>query len=283
MDLRIAAWYSMGRGDWRISFPGGGSLLQWDDIDSLMTLIECEISLTRNIHLSGSYGSGSIDDGKNTDSDFVTIGFVNANFIESEAQSDGETWLYDLTLNADIDYVAERFRVAEFAVFIGFFSYSDELHDRDGRITLFVLDQSLEGVEFPGLNNTYDFEWTGFRVGARTAMVINESFTLEASTALLLGLEYEGEAFWNLRTDFRSTPPNFVHEADGGTGIDAQISLDYQVFRALSVYLGYRTLGMSANGGTDTTYLADGSVIKSSLDDVESVRHGFLVGIRGKF
>ena len=136
---------------------------------------------------------------------------------------------------------------------------------------------------FYGLNSKYAFDWSALRAGIAGMIPIGRRLEVRASYAYIFNAEYRGEAFWNLRTDFRSTPPNFVHDADGGTGSELKISLAYHPTRLVFVEGGFWSIKLEAKNGIDTVYLADGSALSSKLDKVTSKREGAFAGIGVKF
>ena len=138
-------------------------------------------------------------------------------------------------------------------------------------------------VPFGGLDSTYDFRWKVFRAGVRGEYPLGSRAVLRGSVGYLFGITYRGEAFWNLRTDYRRTAPNFVHEASSGSGSDVRVSLAYLPRPFLGLEVGYRRIRLKAGDGIDTVYLADGSTLASDLNSVQSTRSGFFLEVTGRY
>jgi len=70
--LGIDIWAGQGEGEWQISSeedyaPLGAvkarSRLDWDHIDSIVLVLDCQIKLTSWLAISGRFGRGDIEDG----------------------------------------------------------------------------------------------------------------------------------------------------------------------------------------------------------------------------
>jgi len=99
----------------------------------------------------------------------------------------------------------------------------------------------------------------------------------------LLGVDYRGEGYWNLRKDFRSRSPNFTHDSADVSGQEIRAGLSYLVTDNISFEVGYWLWGLETKGGATTTYFADGSTGVGPLDNVSSSRAGFYLALNGHF
>jgi len=291
--LRIGAdyWLSRGQGEWEIVFGSldpvlgpvtGRSRLEWEDLRSDLLVLNAEIAPTRWLRISGAYGSGDLDDGRNTDTDWVSAPLFYAydyKFSESKADVGGEVELWHADLHIVLSSWLDPHKFpAEISVFGGYHSYRDELEMRNGLQT--VLNETSVALPFPGVfNSTYDFDWEGLRLGARGIFPLSTRLSLQATGAMMTRVEFRGEGFWNLREDYRPVAPNFVQEADGGSAYDVSLAVTYRPRRHVGLKAGYTWSHWSARDGTDTVYLRDGTTLGTELESVESTRVGYFVGV----
>ncbi|MBI3392540.1 MAG: hypothetical protein HY039_05065 [Nitrospirae bacterium] len=318
--VSLQGWQSKGTGDWSISFSGvddfgagpvpyaGKSRLTFDNLKSTVPVLAARVRATPWLRFSGTYGSGDISGGTTTDGDWLTIpayGLKDYYFSESKSDTSGTVTVYDINvlfriypwLGRESRRIEpdERSRIppsepppgpprekgVTIDLLAGFQSYQDDLTMTNGVQT--VDNERSVSQPFSGLNSKYQFDWNALRAGIAGTIPIGRRFEVRASYAYIFNADYRGEAFWNLRTDFRSTPPNFTHSADGGTGSELKISFAYHPTRLLFVEGGFWAIKLEAKNGIDTVYLSDGSTISSKLDVVTSKREGAFAGIGVKF
>ena len=289
--IGIQTWFSSGAGEWQIEGYSSDDLsflsrLDWNDLDSNLLVLKADYQLKPGIRLSGSYGTGDIENGRNTDSDWYLGPEFDSGafkFSESISETDGQTVLFDI--NIIIDWFPENRRDTErlyFGAIIGYQIYEDELIDRDGIQT--VVDEVPVYEPFEeGQNATYSFKWQAYRAGVRGRCDLTRATTISMDAALLIGVTYRGEGFWNLRTDMRPEPPNLINEADSGWGGDFTLWLSQMLTRNLSVEIGWKSLYLMSESGIHTSFLADGSIGQTTLSDVKSSRNGYFAGITCHF
>ncbi|MFC1452962.1 hypothetical protein ACFLSJ_06410 [Verrucomicrobiota bacterium] len=279
----VDVWPTTGSGEWEVSIDSGfgyegRSMLEWDDTDAVVWVLHGDVFIYPWLYVSGEYGFGTIEDASNRDTDYVN-GFL---YSESISSTEGDMRMYDASVHADFtSMLALEGFDGQFDVFVGYQYYTDELEDSDGIQTM-MYDMPMYYSLAEGVNATYDFEWQGVRVGVHGEYSFTRELSASAELAIIAGVQYEGEAFWALRDDYRSTPPNFVHEADNGSGVDVSVFVSYFPWENMGFRGGYRSLTWDAEDGTDTTYFADGSALETPLDSVESTRQGFFVGLVGR-
>jgi len=271
-EIGFETWLSNGKGEWEIEFGDfffqGKSKLKWEDIDAPVLILNAEAALTPKISVSGSFGMGDIDDGKNTDGDWIG-GFQ---YSESRADTDGDFTLGDINIYYQILSTEVAGKPMELDVFAGYLYYEDDLRDKNGVQT--VIDEQAVNEPFDGLNSTYNFKWQMAKLGVRIKSQLSDAFNIVGNFAVLGLIDYEGEGYWNLRDDFRSDDPNFVQSADTGTGFEGKVSVRYILVENIFLQGGYRVIYMRAEDGSDKTYFADGSSESTDLSYVESLRHG---------
>lgn len=289
-QINTYGWLSEGENSWKISFaddvPGmtGISELSWDDKDSIIYVVEAEFAPLAWCRVAARYGTGSVGSGDNSDKDFLNdVGVGSTLMSESIADTDVETEFYALELYFRItDYGGMGSSPSDLDVFIGYQYYKDAMTDSNGRFTANEDGVLGDPVPFDGLNSTYDFEWEGYKAGSRAIIYFSPKLQLKASGAYLFNVDYTGKGFWNLRDDFSSQSPNFTHDASG-TGYEFNAVLFYRLAVGISLNFGYWMTHFEADNGTDSLILSDGSVAESRLDNVETDRSGFVIGLGVNF
>jgi len=305
LKLGVDYWFTKGEGSWEIEafefidvavLAGIASELEWEDIDSDIPVFSVDLALLHNVRISGRYGSGDIDDGELTDSDFLSVSTPfestgNIKFSESKSDTDGDTEFYDINVHYELPEKWYPKLLSHAEVFLGYEYYSDELHMMNGVQTVSDGFFAPPVGPFGGLDSTYDFEWEGVRLGARAEYNPHPKVSVGVTLAVLAVLDYSGEGFWNLRREFRRQAPNYEHEADSGEGLDVSVDLEYFPWENVGIRVGYWYKQWSASDGEDTKFFTDAAAAELGLDgtsttadlgDVESVRHGFFAGIVGK-
>lgn len=298
-SFSLDTWISGADADWQISFPYSGvsgtgrveSELNFKKINSPMTILKGSGALNPDWTLNVTYGFGSINNGRGTDTDrFISLsGNVNT-FSESKEDISGDVRLWEITLvNRKALSNQEK---SPWGLSLGFTHYEDKLLMTGGIQTI---SGSFDGSSFPpvgtvfsGLRSTYDFYWNALKVGGLYEWSRKDRLSLTGSLALYPFISYEGEAYWNLRVGpppdgFRAQAPNFVHDADSGYGFDATVDMHYRLHERTSLRLGYRYLHLKAENGTDKVYFSDGSIGIADLDWAKVTRQGAFAGIEIKF
>jgi len=261
LRVGLEAWSTTGSGEWQTVFRGtdpelgpaaGRSHLDWDDLDSLLTVLDMEARLGRLFKATVRYGSGSIEGGSGTDSDLVMAPALGADellLLQSVSSVDGDTEFLEANLHFIVSSLLEWERVpVELDLFFGYQHYRDDLGIRNGVQTVVVGTPVLARI--PGrLDSRYEFTWRGLRLGTGLKIPVNPKVAVEGRLAVLVQVAYEGEGFWNLRTDFRSAAPNFVHDADSGSGLELGLAVTARPWRRVGVRVGYDWMTWDASGG----------------------------------
>ena len=300
VQLGVKTWFSQGSDEWEISFDDflgdyyyqGCSRLEWEKMDGTIPVLFGEIRFTSWLRLGGSYGSSDSSGGENTDTDWLDapdLGYYNQVISQSIADTEGDTTFYDINLYFRLNRLLTVYPKNIKGTLDGYFgyqSYKDKLNDHNGVQTA-DLDGNTINEPFDGLDSTFDFDWSAVRLGLRGEYPILDCLLVKGDAALLTGAKYEGEGFWNLRSDMKPTPPNFTQEADAGSGYDIKLGVAYKPIPYVTIEAGYWFFSLSASDGTETTYYAkdvyDVDESTESLDDAKSTRDGFYVALSGNF
>lgn len=289
----LGGWYSFGKADWKISGlmdPAGSgpemfeSVLDFKNLDAPLLLLSVEWDVCKLFSVNFQYGWNDVRDGNLVDRDFVLdpeFGPQRTLFSESRARAAGTAELMD----GNLDFHALESRDGDLGLdlVLGYLRYEDRLHISNGLQT--VSDVSIAGMpiggrtedpplEIAGLNSFYNFRWQAPKVGFKARYGILKKLSALGNFGFFPWIDYRGAAFWNLRPEFKSTPPNFTHKARGGKGFDIQVSLLYRALENFSLELGYRFFEMRSGRGKDITLIEDGSRDVSDLKEVRMARRG---------
>ena len=309
--LGIQGWFSSASAKWQISFPyqtrfanpgikAGTtgtveSQLDFESYDSPVFIVTGGARLTPRISFDVMFGTGSIAGGKGRDTDrFIPNGGTAFEFSESRNDLSGDVRLWSLNFYYNNGRSADTRRDA-WGLLVGFLHYEDNLVMKNGVQTVSELfDASTTTASkvplgpLPGLNSTYDFSWDALKAGITRQALLTKQLWYEGVLSIYPYVMYQGEGFWNLRagtdpTDFRRSPPSFVHQSTSGYGYEAALGLAYDISDNFELSAGYRYLHLYSAGGTDTTFFADGSTAVSNLDWVTVTRQGAYAGALFKF
>jgi hypothetical protein len=293
LKVGVRDWFSTGQSEWQISFgetdpdfgyAGGRSILEWEDLEGDLPVLYGEVRITPWLSIGGTYASGDVEGG-NTDTDRIDIEALELNdylVSVSTADTEGEATLYDI--NAYVRLNPKSYfpnTIGKVDAVVGYQHYTEELRDRNGVQT--VLFEEPMNEAFEGLDSTFDFTWDVMRLGVRGELPLLEWLRAKGEATALVGASYEGEGFWNLRDDYRATSPNFVQEADSGSGYDVRLALEVRPVPYVAIEAGYWWYSLEVEDGTETTYYADGSDSVENVDRAQSSRDGFFVGLSAQF
>jgi hypothetical protein len=290
-QIGVETWLTRGENNWQVSFvefePGlgaipGRSRLDWEKLDAIVYRLRGEYTLQPSLRVGASLGLGSLREGENSDRDWFTIGGEEFLFFQSEADTRGDIRALDVNLYARLNELMPRRKwIGEWDLVFGFLYHEEDLNDRNGYDVFLFGETIREPLE--GLDTTFNFEWRALRVGLRGDVPVRDRVWVRGSAVALLGVDYSGEGYWNLREDFRDASPNFVQEADAGYGADIQLSMKVQCTERVFVEVGYSLLTLRVDDGVDTIYFADGAEVDTKLDWARTTRHGLTLAVHGAF
>ena len=160
-------------------------------------------------------------------------------------------------------------------LFVGYYNHEVGFTLNNIRILEDPLGMS-GGASFSGLVSTWDVEFEGARLGARTALPLGKGFSFSGELALLFGTA-KGHGNWMLR-DYL-----FDMEADGG-GVDLTVALQLSLTKNVTVQAGGRYYNFVAEDGTESgtqpgsTYTNEPIVDEISVDQL-----GWFIGVLATF
>ena len=277
-DLEVNGGQRKDQFDWNIAGDVAGtnpnilSELTWDDLEineinakAKIVVVNTKVPFAGMV--KGGVGYGEITSGENRDSDYG-LDNRNGEWSRSNNRSNhGDVW--DAKIAGGVIFMSSN-RVFSLAPHGGYSFSRQELTIHDGVQTISGVNPfggpnpPLPGP-IPGLDSTYDGEWqTGF-IGLDLEYKPSPKFEIYGGVELHFG-QYEAEADWNLRADFRH-PVSFTHESDEALGLLANGGLRIG-WKNVLLNAEIRYSNFEAEDGIDTTYFSNGTIGKTKLNEV---------------
>jgi len=267
LDLGISFGYRIDDLDWSIA--GGGvnilSELTWEDLRIYQVKAEGRLSVPFYnrpfaIYVRSAFSYGKMIDGDNQDSDYTgnnrTLEFSRSNNDANDGTVlDGSI---GVGLQSKRKWIRNQWMLRA-APLIGYSYHQQNLEMTNGFQTIPLL-----GL-FPGLNSSYDAEWSGPWVGLDLMIDDGKKNTLFASMEYHWDTTYTAEADWNLRPDFVH-PVSFKHEADG-EGLVGTAGWTYQIWKNLSIHATLEYQIWTTEAGVDTTFLSQQEITRLAAEE----------------
>ena len=240
------------------------SVLEWDDLRIYQVAIAGGMVWPNRIAVKGKVGYGSIVEGDNQDSDFITVGGVTTEFSRSQNATDDDDVL-DATISIGYPYQTKGPSFWTITPVVGFSYHEQNLVISDGN------QKIPDSGAFPGLDSTYETQWYGPWVGLDVSLKFRPRSGLIHALEIYSGFGlhwflYEAEADWNLRADL-AHPRSFAHESDGW-GYDLNLGANICMTQRWALNVGYAYRDFSSEKGDDTIFFANGDKTTIDLDEV---------------
>lgn len=293
-DLDLAAGYRVDQLDWNIAgdINGGSpnilSELTWEDLESYQVSARGKVVMVNPRFpfggmLRGTFSYGDIYSGTNQDSDYLGDGRTYEFSRSNNLADDGNVW--DASVGGGVVF-SNRSRTFSIAPVVGFSYHEQNLTIHDGYQTLNDPASTPAGVSVPpvgpvaGLDSTYDAEWRSGWLGVDIDYIPAPFFDLHATAEFHSG-KFEAEADWNLRTDLEH-PRSFRHTAEDAVGFVAGIGMRAGGPR-LFFTVDFQYQKWQAEDGEDRTYLSDGSIGVTRLNEVNWEASSITGGVTARF
>lgn len=266
---------------WNIADSDGNpdvlSELAWT-LDEMRELrVKGDVSLG-NWQLAWHGARATVEEGNNQDSDYLgngrTLEFSRSNNKGGGAANDvGIRLGYRFSANLP---AAPAF--VEVIPSIGYTQMRQYLTMTDGCQTIPNPDPRTSCTPFANLQSTYDTEWEALVVGVEMSFGLRASpLSLHLRVEHFAEAEYQATANWNLRQNLQH-PISFTQHAEA-VGTKGSIGLEYVLSGPAVVTLTYVKLEMTTDAGTDTTFLSNGQVESTRLNEVDWTSDAILLGI----
>lgn len=246
-DLKY--WLARGYLNWTVAgltedpyVPGSltpfRSELDWD-VNSNMVIFIGEVRPIPWFSIDGTYGTGAVQQGICTDTDWLFDYSSSVPWIETENPSSGDSHFYNFNIN--MRAWGTHSKLGYLDIFAGYGSTSMHVLDTDPLSYIYYEWVYLGGYDtYPGLRSTYDVLYRGFRVGIEGEVRPVPLLRLNANIAYWPSLDIEGEGFWNLRTDVDPGGWRF-YDSGKGNSLEYNLGIGIVPVGSLSVELGYRS------------------------------------------
>lgn len=272
--------YRVDRMHWNIAGDTSGqnpnilSELTWNNLVTRQTKLKLDLH-GEALYLFGGASYGDIVSGANQDSDYFHDN-RQTEFSRSNNGAGGR--VADATVG-----VGYRFEGVSSPGVKGYLMPMAGYSMRRQELTMFNGKQTVDLSEppslgpFPGLNSSYDTEWSSLWGGVS---LVNES--LASGLKLVLDFKYhlasyDAEANWNLRTDF-AHPKSFEHKADG-EGVTIAFNVTSPLNRHMSWLVGIDYGNWFTDHGNDIVYFSDGNIGTTRLNEVKWVSLALNLGL----
>ncbi len=227
------------------------SELKWEHLEITQISVAANFNFTDNLKLSGKLDYGSINSGKNQDSDY------NGNnrtleFSRSNNQGGGKVKDASLGLGNTLHiYINTEKSELSITPLVGISIHQQNLTMTNGY-------QVLPSTgPYAGLDSSYDAQWQGPWLGINSLLKTRENWLFSAIVEYHWA-DYSAHANWNLRPEF-SHPRSFTHSATG-KGIIFVAGIYYLTSKDWSVNFAVEAQQWKTSAGIDKTYFSDGSV-----------------------
>jgi len=253
------------------------SELRWRGVDSVVPEVNVDFVWNRLV-LMGSLGGGAISEGVLIDEDFNDNNH-QARTARTRSETDDDGLFY---VNADVGFRALRWGTPEQLGFVDALAGYQYWHER---YVAFGATSAFPSV-VPTISSntkviTQDYHWHSLRLGGRTQVPLFGGLSLKARAFLVPWSYSIINDIHHRRGDLRQDP-SFHGEASGGLGVQADGGLRYQVWRGLSVEVGYQYWRVKSGEGTETASFTSGDVDTRLLEN-RTERHGPYVGVQYRF
>lgn len=283
--------------NWNVSGDSDGnnpnvlSELTWEDLEIFQLKLENRTVVPKRFYFRAFLAYGWISDGQNQDSDFAgddrTFEFSRTN----NSADDGN--VLDASVGVGYPFQLRGKVISTITPLVGYSLHEQNLTITDGNQTIsvpivtpsLVIEPPPLGP-FPGLDSTYEAAWRSPWIGLDLQFEARErkawAHRLEGYASVEVHwADFEAEADWNLREDF-AHPKSFQQDADG-TGIVIGLELVYLLKPNWLLNASYDYQDWSADDGTETVFLADGTTASTRLNEVDWRSNAVSLGILYRF
>ncbi len=277
-NLSLQAGFRTDQLRWHIA--GGGvnilSELITDDIRILQVGLKA-VLIRENAVIFAEAAHGEILGGTSTDRDYNEDDRKSL-YSESVADLSGHrTRDYEAGAGWRLDFLRDR---CQLTPFVGGSHHQLKLLKKDGVQTVATPGLTPPVGPIEGLASTYDATWNTLWAGTEFRLQPTEN--LQVGTAFRhRWFNFRANAGWNLRQDL-AQPISFRHRASG-RGMDLDLFCRYAATDRLELFINVFYKNWTAKNGTDTTYLADGRQLTTTLNRVYWQSRSFTVGLIYRF
>ena len=281
VDFELYGGYRVDKLDWNIASDLSGSAtpnilseLVWEDLEIYQLGLKSDWRISnRRVPflglITGAINYGSIFAGTNHDTDYAGDNRTLLFSRSDNAGDDGEVW--DLTVAAGPEFLFYGGRIG-LSPLLGYSYHEQNLTIKEGFQTFPPLGS------FSGLDTSYDAVWKGGWLGINLRLAPTGSLALFGRFEWHEA-EYLAEANWNLRDDLQH-PVSFEHSAEAAEAMVIRGGGELAVSRQVRLGVEVVYQDWQAEDGVDEVYLADGSINRVRLNEVNWESLGVILGLK---
>jgi hypothetical protein len=269
--------------DWNVAGNSAGtnpnimSELTWKKLEIYQITGGVRLSINEGFYLRGSLGYGWTFSGANQDSDFLGDDRTREWSRSNNSAAGGSVLDAKLGVGYQFKLISGRLRLIPL---VGYSYDKQNLVIKDGFQTIATSGLSLPYGPIQGLDSSYDTRWLGPWLGLDILFPASEKVTILATFEYHWS-DYNGEANWNLRTDF-AHPKSFEHDALG-RGFVVSLGAQYALTGQWSLGLSADYQKWKTDPGTDRVFFASGSTMVTRLNEVNWESYAFILALTCRF
>jgi len=269
--------------DWNIAGNLAGqapnilSELTWEDLKIFQVKLTNRTVIKKYVLFRGYFNYGWILDGNNQDSDYACDDRGCEFSRSNNNTSDDSVWDLSVGLGPRFTFGLD---FLELSPLLGYSRHQQRLIMTDGFQTIPLLGS------FSGLNSSYEAVWQGPWLGLDFTIRTRQPMELLSGIEFNFSFEYHlanfyAEADWNLRSDF-AHPKSFEQEANA-QGLLISFLTAFYFNPHLAFMIDFTATRWQSDPGIDRTFLADGRVVSTRLNEVNWQSYALTLGICYRF
>jgi hypothetical protein len=297
IELGLGGWLSQGKTQWSHDASGAGSpfgnptsKLTYKDKSTNIIDFTAKATLSQRWFVRGTFGTGNMGNGTLTDEDFLAADGGKPSLV-SNSNVTGDSVQYfsgDLGMRV-LKYPGER---GWLDLFVGY-QYWHEKYVTTGVTQVsctpagssVILDPPSGVLCNPNRAPTFgltaitnEATWHSVRLGAESEFRFTRRFSVDGRLVFIPLTSLTNEDTHHLRPqDFQQNPS--LRMTGIGIGVNADATARYMVTKGVFVSAGYRIWYNRVQNGTLTIFGADGSTSKFNLNEFQTLRHGWTLGL----
>ena len=263
--------------------PNVRSELTWSDLEIIQFKLSNRSVIKNRFYLRGHLIYGAVLSGDNRDSDYNGDDRTQE-FSRSLNGVDGNhVWDGSLGVGPRFSFFNESMVICPM---LGYAVSEQDLNIVDGYQAITTPPATTPIGPIPGLDSRYQTRWKGPWLGVDLLFSIPCQDTPFTHIGLTFTgeyhwVDYDAEADWNLRTDFRH-PVSFAHFADG-SGFVAGAALLFKSKQRWGINVGLNVKEMTTDSGLDRIYFANNTIADTRLNEVRWRSFTFEAGVSYQF
>lgn len=287
-SFELSAGYRTDSLNWNIAGnlqgqnPNVRSELTWSSVKIYQFNLSNRTVIKDRFYIRGNLNYGAVASGDNRDSDYDGDDRT-LEFSRSTNSVDGNSvWDGSIGIGPRFTFYDDTLVVSPL---VGYAVSEQDLNIVDGY-------QAISSPTTPpvgpiaNLDSRYETHWEGPWIGMDLMVSIPCRQGLFTRIGILFSgelhwIDYDAEANWNLRDDYRH-PVSFIHEAEGN-GYRAGVRMLFETKNRWGMHAGMNVQEMTTDAGLDRIFYADGSTADTRLNEVQWRSFTFEAGVSYRF